>query len=114
VLPSGLPGGPIVLEALLETRTDMNPGSINSDIIEELTCMDIYFCDFDRCVTLVLILYGDVIFSIGCLGKLMMWCPLILINDTDLEDDGVWHVVFFLKRYSFIFIGGHHSLRIEM
>jgi hypothetical protein len=33
--PSGLPGGPIVLEALSETRIDMNPGSINSDKIEE-------------------------------------------------------------------------------
>jgi hypothetical protein len=73
--------------------------------------MDIYFYDIDRCVTLVLISYG-VIFSIGCLGKLMMWCPLSLINDTDLEDDGVWHVVFFLKRYSFICIGGHHSLKV--
>jgi hypothetical protein len=28
--------------------------------------MDLYLCDFDRCDTLVLILYGDVIFSIGC------------------------------------------------
>jgi hypothetical protein len=35
VLPSGLLGGPIVLEALLGTRTYMNPGSINSNKIEE-------------------------------------------------------------------------------
>jgi hypothetical protein len=35
VLPSGLPGGPIVLEAFLETRIDMNPRSINMDNIEK-------------------------------------------------------------------------------
>jgi hypothetical protein len=78
--------------------------------IEELTCMDLYLCDFDRCDTLVLILYGDVIFSIGCPRQLMMWCPLILAHDADLEDDGVWHVAFVPERYSFIFTGGHHSL----
>jgi hypothetical protein len=44
----------------------------------------------------------------------MMWCPLILAHDADLEDDGVWHVSFVLERYSFIFTGGHHSLEIEM
>ena len=40
----------------------------------------------------------------------MMWCPLILVHDVDLEDDEVYHVTFFPKRYSLVFIGGYHSL----
>jgi hypothetical protein len=71
--------------------------------IEELTCVDFYLCDFDRCDPLVLILYGDVIIFIGCPGQLMMWCPLILAHDVDLEDDGVWQVAFVLGLCSFIF-----------
>jgi hypothetical protein len=40
--------------------------------IEELTSMVLYICDFDKCDTLVLILYGDVVFSIKCPRQLMM------------------------------------------
>jgi hypothetical protein len=40
----------------------------------------------------------------------MMWCSLILACDLDLEDDGVWHVAFVPKRYSFIFTSSPHSL----
>jgi len=36
--------------------------------IEELNGMDIYLCHFDRCDTLVLILCGDALFSIGYIG----------------------------------------------
>jgi len=62
--------------------------------IEEMTCMELYLCDFNRCNTLVLILYGEVIFSTVCPRQLMMWCLLILAHDADYEDDGVWHVPF--------------------
>jgi hypothetical protein len=40
----------------------------------------------------------------------MMWCPLILAHDVDLEDDGVWQVAFVPGLCSFIFTGGHYSL----
>jgi hypothetical protein len=65
---------------------------------------------FDRCDPLVLILYGDVIIFTGCPRQLMMWCPLILARDVDLEDVGVWQVSFVPRLCSFIFIGGHYSL----
>jgi hypothetical protein len=78
--------------------------------IKELNCMDLYLCEFDRCDTLVLILYGDVIFSTRCLKQLMMWSSLVLDRDSNLVDDGVWHVSFFPKRYSFKFIVDHHLL----
>jgi hypothetical protein len=42
---------------------------------QELTCADLYLCDFDRCDPLVLILYGDVIIFARCLEQIMMWCP---------------------------------------
>jgi hypothetical protein len=35
--------------------------------IKELTCTYLYLFGFDRCDPLVLILYEDMIFSIGCL-----------------------------------------------
>jgi hypothetical protein len=59
--------------------------------------MYLYLCDFDICDTLVLILYGDVIFSTRCPRKLMMWCSLILAHDVELEDDGFWHVYFVIE-----------------
>jgi hypothetical protein len=40
----------------------------------------------------------------------MMWCPLMLACYANLEDDGVWQVVFATRRYSFIFTDGHYSL----
>jgi hypothetical protein len=55
-------------------------------------------------------LYGDVIVFAGCPGEFMMWCPLMLAHDADLEDDGVWQVAFAPGRYSFIFTDGHYSL----
>jgi hypothetical protein len=55
-------------------------------------------------------LYGDVIFFTGCLGQLMMQCPLTLARDVDLEDVGVWQVAYVLGLYSFILRNGQYSL----
>jgi hypothetical protein len=38
-----------------------------------VSCVDFYLCDFDRCDSLVLVLYGDVIIFIGHPKQLVMW-----------------------------------------
>jgi hypothetical protein len=55
--------------------------------INELTCVDFYLCDFDRCDSLVLILYGDMIIFVVCPRQLLMWFLLILDCDVDVRDD---------------------------
>jgi hypothetical protein len=78
--------------------------------IEELTCLDFYLCNFNKCEPYVSTLFSDMIIFMGCPGHPMMLCPLILAHDVDLEDDGVWQFDFFLGLCSFTFIGGHYSL----
>jgi hypothetical protein len=55
----------------------------------DVTCANFYLCDFDRCDSLVLVLYGDMIIFARHPEQLMMWCPKILTHDVDLRDDGV-------------------------
>jgi hypothetical protein len=74
--------------------------------INELTCADFYICDFDRCDSLVLVLYVDMIIFVGCLEQLMMWCLLILTRDVDLRNVGVWQGGYDPRLCSFIFMGG--------
>ena len=58
--------------------------------IEELTYVDLCLCDFDICDSLVLILHGDMAVFAGCAKQIMLWCPLMLACDADVEDDGGW------------------------